>query len=57
MRKISQFKKRKVNKMLHSTQLESVGVDVLLYTRASSFSADGKLCLLKAILQRRRGGP
>lgn len=55
MRKISQFKKRKVNKMLHSIQFESVGVDVLLYTRAASLSADGKLCLLKAILQRKRG--
>lgn len=43
--------------MLHSIQLESVGVDVLLYTRASTISADGKLCLLKAILQRRRGDP
>ena len=46
-----------MNKMLHSIQLESVGADVLLYTRASSLSADGKLCLSKAILQRRRGGP
>lgn len=55
IRKISQFlkifKKRKVNKMLHSIQLESIGIDALLYTRASTISADGKLCLLKAILK------
>lgn len=43
--------------MLHSIQLESVEIDVLLYTRASTMSADGKSCLLKAIVQRRRGGP
>lgn len=42
--------------MLHSIQLESFGIDVLQYTRTSTISADGKLCLLKAILQR-RGGP
>ena len=43
--------------MLHSIQLESVGIDVLQYKRTSTISADGKLCLLKAILQRKGGGP